>query len=433
MELALLEISYYYHVIVHNIKNSFNNIMDKFKYNQRRISTYIRLSLLFTTICITGYILTCKSMAYQVEAFGFTNIPIIVLFIPVVIMAYSAYKIYDPINNNNNINWKFNIKHKIIFYTATILQGYVFWILLLNPILFFCYNEVIFNTIIKITKVYTIEEKIMYVFQYFDHYIQSTALTIEEQDILRYKLRKIRFYRIVDETSTLKDIQYYVRLVIQTEYYRNTIMCMEDLIVRIQNLMNDSPWWYPSLRDTIAMVAIIKTIKYIIDYYTQLWTIIKKLQDPYELYHIAREVLSMDPHHRGFFYNRHAVLEILTNVKAKLPSILDIILFYGIEDIPLQLKLIFIGITIGLSGTLLLPNFIQYLKPLTNPILKDDTIYVTFLEDISSIPVINPYNVYYFLGLGILTLAVSLYYRNPILIIVKLFLTYIVFFLFLLP
>src|SRR3978361_168146 len=331
------------------------------------------------------------------------NLPLCFMLTPLAIMLYSNSKIYkciiiDEYTTEESYEFIYNKKYNSLYWIMVVLQGYIFWHTLIKPEIFFMYNEELFNNIIIITRTFTIEEKIMYLYQYFDYYIQSTGLTIEEQDLLRYKLRQVNFQEIIKEITTLKDIKYNLRYWIAEEYYKNHV----DIIERIMRLYTEkqNPW-YDLLRNTLVISGISTGILKTISYYNYFLTVLEQLQDPYGRYMVGQDVLSMCSNHINRYRWSIYIHRIFEN---KLPSILDIILYYGLEYIPLQIRIILMSIIFGLVGTYFLPGFIHYFE---KPLIHEIKVYVTFLEDMSTIPIIAPYNCYYFIAAAVIVIFIS--------------------------
>jgi hypothetical protein len=394
---------------------------------QRTIHTYVRLHIIIAFIIVGSFFLMLND--FTINILLLTNkLPVYFTIIPLIIMLYCAPKIFwrnieDKYTVNESDHWTYSRNHNIIFWIAAAIQGYILWLLILKPELIISNSEVILDSFLKITRIYTLEEKIMYLYNYFEYYITHTGLTIKEQEKLRYLLREINYSNIINETTTLKDIIKEVKMFIQTNYYATIVRVYEDLISQVEmyemakekgKMSSNVQSWYTLLKNVLFIGALVTTLIYNREYYTKLWTVIKKLQDPYELYRTAGEIMFMDPYGRNFIWYRYTILEFFTKLKTKLPSIADIILLYGLEYIPLQVKLIFTGVTTALSGTLLLPKFISYLLPPLPTNKPIDTIYVTFLKNMLSVPIINCYNLYYFtiLGMVILSVIFIIVYKN---------------------
>lgn len=131
-------------------------------------------------------------------------------------------------------------RYDVIFWVITLLQIYLFWLILIKPAIIFMDTEILLEIphIIKITKVYTIEEKIMYLFQYFEYCINSTDFVNKEY--FRHILRQIDFTVLICDKTTLKDIQVYVLLLLDTGMFEGFIMpkIQEIIMLKIEYEIN---------------------------------------------------------------------------------------------------------------------------------------------------------------------------------------------------
>lgn len=395
-----------YPKIVDYIFNNFKSSSYPARFRRRIAGVYRRFLLTLTIVSIAIYLLIYKSSMYHIEALVFVNIPLIVLFIPVLVMIYCSYKTYYPKSykeDPTDAEWIYNRKHNIIFWIVTVMQLYIFWILLFKPELIFADTEVLFNYIITITKTYTIEDKIMYIYQYFDYYIQSTLLTVEEQDLLRDKLRQINFQEIINETITLKDIKMNIRAFIATEYYRDHVIIIEKIMELYTEKENS---WYNLLRNILIISGISTGILKTISYYDSLLTVLQGLQDVDGIGRISHEVGRIFYKHANQYEFKFHLFDLFGNAnkykntiylsqifETKLSSLLDILLYYGLDTIPLQVRIILTGIIAGFVSTIVLPRIIHFFE---KPVLIESKVNIIFLDDMSTIAVIAPYNLYYY-------------------------------------
>jgi len=211
--------------ILDYIFRDFKNDNDP-KYKRRTSGVYRRFLLTLTILCIISYLLIYKSSTYHIEGLIFVYIPLVILFIPILIMIYCGYKTYYPKNyeeDPTNADWVYSRKHNIIYWIATIIQAAILYILLIKPELSALHNDILFDTIIKITKTYTVEERIMDLFTLFEASIQNMQISLKindqeyvkiftelEQEYLRYYLRQQDFSNIISSTTSLKDIEKYI-------------------------------------------------------------------------------------------------------------------------------------------------------------------------------------------------------------------------------
>jgi hypothetical protein len=160
-------------------------------------------------------------------------------------MGYTGYKTYYPINYEEDPwvagDWKYSRTHNIIFWIATIIQGYILWVVILKPELIISNSEVLLDSVVKITRIYTIDEKIMYLYNYFEYHITHTGLTVKDQEDLRYILRNIDYTNIIkiNDTTTLKEVVEKIKEFIQTEYYNNNadVKAVKEFVKGAEELM----------------------------------------------------------------------------------------------------------------------------------------------------------------------------------------------------
>ena len=390
---------YFYHKdIVEYIQNNFEYTLYDQKDHRRKVGRYRRVLLILSFVIIACYILLYKVDSYSINI----STLFLILFTLIPIMIYYSYQTNYVISYQEFYSvsdWRYSLKHNIVFWIVAGLQAYIFWLLLFKPELIIPDSEIILDNIIKIRRIYTIEGKIMYLYQYFDYYIQSTSLTIEEQDLLRDKLRQIDFKEIIDETTTLKDIIENMRYFIAAEYYKNAIFITE----RITELyMQENPWWYNLIRN-ISFITVISTgIMNTVFYYEEFLTVVRRLNDPYQIYLMGLEIRSNYPKLAQMPFDF-----ISKVVKDPFPSLFDHLFYYGI-NIPLQVGIILSAIIFALFGTFLLPGFINSFN--TRPLIENK-VCVTFLDNMSTIPIIAPYNQYYLVGLFLVIILIIIGFK----------------------
>jgi hypothetical protein len=394
---------FYQSEIVDYIYNNFISILYNVPNKRRFAGMYRRYLTIISFLFIATYILCYKSYTISVVSFP---IPLILVFIPLLIIIYSGYQTYHPSTyeeDPSNARWVYSRKNNIIFWVIVALQIYIFWILLFKPVLIFPNTEILFDHLIRITKIYTIEDKIMYIYQYFDYYIQSTLLTVEEQDLLRDKLRQINFQEIINETITLKDIKMNIRAFIATEYYRDHVIIIEKIMELYTEKENS---WYNLLRNILIISGISTGILKTISYYDSLLTVLQGLQDVDGIGRISHEVGRIFYKHANQYEFKFHLFDLFGNAnkyqntiylsqifETKLSSLLDILLYYGLDTIPLQVRIILTGIIAGFVSTIVLPRIIHFFE---KPVLIESKVNIIFLDDMSTIAVIAPYNLYYY-------------------------------------
>lgn len=407
--------------LVDYIFNNFQIPNDSSNQKQQE-GLYRRFFIVCSSMFLLSFTLTSKILVYKTEGFVFCMVLLLLLLC---VLIYTSYQVYYSQNTT---------VYNSIFWITTLIQSYLFWILLLKPELFFPETEVLWNNVFTIIKVYTYEEKVMYLFQYFEYRI--AGLTANEQELLRCILRMVAFDTIIDETTTLKDIIYYVKGFIQTQYYYSTIMIMDHIISEVE-ILEDGPnlraKLYNILKYLIAFGGLaggVDGLRYHIYLVDVLYhegpraALRSELTFKYrrfikELYkEYIKSVYPSPPLVYGedrikqtvefFFYNMR---------KYGFYGILDIFTYYGVDVIPLQLKIIFVGISSAIIGTFILPDIVQYFKQSTTeeitPIPIEDLI--TFLDNMSTVPIIAPNNPIYCLGILLVFIVftvLTLYYRK---------------------
>lgn len=227
------------------------------KRKRREKGIYRRFLIIITFIGI-GYYGILKNIYLEID-----NIPIIILLTPIIVMIYSHYKTYHSLTFHEGLDEEecvYSRTYNIIFWIATIIQGYLFWILILKARLTFIEAEILLELpydILKITKIYTLDEKIMYLYQYFEYYIQQQNMQEIDSEYIRYMLRQINYEILIDNTVMLKDIKVYIKLLVDN-YYFNKMYYTEWLPKYFVN--EEINPWYILLRNTIGICAITLTL-----------------------------------------------------------------------------------------------------------------------------------------------------------------------------
>jgi hypothetical protein len=395
-----------HHDLVDYIKDNFIWKLYNVQNRKRKAGIYRRFLILLGFLLIIGYISSTKILMYNVGGFTFFYMPITLSFIPLLIMMYTGYKTYYPINYEEDPwvagDWKYSRTHNIIFWIATIIQGYLFWILILKPELIISDTEVLLDSFVEITRIYTLEEKIMYLYNYFEYYMTRSGLTIEKQEELRHILRIKDYGEIIkDETTTLKEIIAKVKDFIQTEYYNSNedVKAMKEYVKRAEELMIE-PFknrWYMVLRDTISMGVILVGATKTITYYADFLLVLKNLlYDPYGIHLIGQKataIFSSGKYSIYFYY------------KSYLPSFLDLILMNNPSNV------ICVGLASIIMGFLMLKKPSKNQDPYLEPWNEGNT-YVALPEIEPTMPLLNLY-IYFLVGLWItLILILIMYIKN---------------------
>jgi hypothetical protein len=229
----------------------------QYKKTQRREGGIYRRFLILISFIGIGYFILLNTYL-EVD-----NMPKIILLTPIIVMVYSHYKTYHGLTFHEGLEEEecvYSRTYNTIFWIATIIQGYIFWILILKPQLIFIETEILLELpydILKITRIYTLDEKIMYLYQYFEYYVQQINMLEIDTEYIRYMLRQINYEILIDNTVMLKDIKVYIKLLIDN-YYLNK-MFYTDWLPKYLISEEINPW-YILLRNTIGICAITLTL-----------------------------------------------------------------------------------------------------------------------------------------------------------------------------
>jgi hypothetical protein len=132
----------------------------------------------------------------------------IIFLLPVILLWHILLTKFFPINNISDIK----SRYKILVWFLLLLQAYICYKILIRPEIFFMKNEILWDLLITIKKTYTIEEKIMYIYQYFDKYTSNKSdLNIKQIEYMRHMLRQIDFSPIINESTTIEQIRNYIQ------------------------------------------------------------------------------------------------------------------------------------------------------------------------------------------------------------------------------
>jgi hypothetical protein len=197
------------------------------QYDRRLAGAHRRYLITISFILITAYILFYSP--YHIESDLFMNIPVIIILIPLIIMIYTGHRTYYPTTYEEDLNdadWRYSLKWNIIYWLMVGIQGYLVWGILFAPELILPDSEVIFDFIFRVSKIYTLEDKIMYLHKLFeltkektfvitinssqDHYIYTLTLTDIDKEFLRFHLRQQELTTVISDLTTLKDIKEYI-------------------------------------------------------------------------------------------------------------------------------------------------------------------------------------------------------------------------------
>jgi hypothetical protein len=241
-------------------------------------------------------IIGCLIIAYYLLFYNHMGIKDVISLVPTGIMMYAHYyTYYIPWNTayKENIdleyfNYVYNRNYNIIFWIFAIIQGYIFWLLLLKPEIIFMDTEVLLElpfNLIKIIKIYTTEEKIMYLFQYFEYNISTMDI---DKEYIRHIIRLIDYHDLIDNNVKLQDLQVYVKLLIDNyNYYESFEKTMKEIMVEIytsEKVKVKENSWYTLLKNVLIISSITSTLLNI----NNLWIIIIKINTPKDVYIIVK-------------------------------------------------------------------------------------------------------------------------------------------------
>ena len=233
---------------------------------------HIRYHILIITIIFAICLLLNKN-SYIIQIFHL-KVPIAILLFPIIIMIISAKRafkqeILEPFTLYETLELlEEKPIYKTLFWVTTLLQGYIYWIILLKPTILLMNTEMLLNIcfrlqlpeetiimisddipkmisdtainydIITIKKIYSIEEKIHYLYQILEYYLMvfdymNNDLYILDKDYVRHIIRQLNFNELLKQ-NTLSDIQKYLlsflQNVIKLEiFHENYIKQLEDI------------------------------------------------------------------------------------------------------------------------------------------------------------------------------------------------------------
>lgn len=234
--------------VLNQMKKPFTSSESTLKEDKARNRSFIRYHIIILFF-ILGIFLIFFHNNFIISIFDQT-VSNYIIFMPIIIMGICAKGAYKKkIFNKFTLDeyespYSENVFYKAIFWIICILQGYLFWLLILKVEIFILDTETLLNisfilklpeeilctmpyegikqmpenllnyNMLTIKKVYTLEEKIQYLYAYFDLYVSSSALASEDKDYLRHILRQMHF-EFIKDTTTLKDIQWFIKIFIE--------------------------------------------------------------------------------------------------------------------------------------------------------------------------------------------------------------------------
>src|SRR3978361_241516 len=366
---------------------------DEKKLNQKRIK-YMNIRF---HVCLVLAVISFSFLSYNnIIIEYFLNIPLFFAIIPLLIMFYCMTKIFyreinEAFTGDEWYQYIYNKKYDMIFWIFTIIQIYIFWITFFGPQLIFVKDEILFDNIIKIIRIYTIEEKIMYLYQYFDYSVGKVTqitpdniyhLTEAEREFLRYYLRKEDYASMINKTTSLKDIQEYIR-------------SLYDNFFRLKNTI-DNLSAKPSQYTVIKYIIIFIISTYALLSNIKVFLTAQELMDTNKSYLLGKKIINIfqETSQDTFLNNFYKFL-------GNIPKDLSDYFFYA------DLETVINSIIYFLIGIPVYKAFSNHMTVQNTFKVTMDTC-ITFLKDMSTIPIIASYNFYYFIGAIVIVILISI-------------------------
>ena len=163
------------------------------------------------------YITICNNI--NISFFLITSLLGILLFFILIKLNNNIYyqnEYWPNIDDHTDTDFVRNRKNKIIFWLLISIILYLLYFFYKSSIFIPNSEVLIENFFFRIEKIFTYEEKIAFIYNYFDITVVTSLLTLEEQDYLRFLLRQIEFVNYKDNLlqNSLKDLQVFVKIFI---------------------------------------------------------------------------------------------------------------------------------------------------------------------------------------------------------------------------
>lgn len=197
-------------IIDYTVTN-FQDIRKKDKDDYNKEGFYYRF------LCIIGFITIGYFLLIKNNTLILNNETIIIILTPISILCYCNFYSYKRITFHQvheNEECIYNRKYAIMFWIIAVFQAYLFWLIIFKPALILLDTTLIqipFD-LLEIKKTYSIEEKIMFLFQYFENIsfiLQAEKISIDI-DSLRAILRQIDFQTLINNDTNIITLKYYV-------------------------------------------------------------------------------------------------------------------------------------------------------------------------------------------------------------------------------
>jgi hypothetical protein len=224
--------------IINSILNDFQKVRDPDVLQTRREtnSMYKRFFTLLYLTVLGSYII------YNYNSYVLTYLPKGSIIITIIgylsimgIVHYKAFYIRSkaykgPLKSDASHMFGMHThtkEYNIAFWILALILLFFYWIILIRPHIFFMESEVLWNYLITIKKIYTVEEKIIYLYQYFDVYTnQIPYIALNQIENIRHIIRHIDFSTMINENTTIETIRNYVKTLPEL-YVMNESMIQE--------------------------------------------------------------------------------------------------------------------------------------------------------------------------------------------------------------
>jgi hypothetical protein len=257
----------------------------------------------------------------------------------------------------------------------------------LNLLLWIIIISVIFYIVFPmeaLTQALSMSDKIYIFSREVCDYIKELNLAQESRDSCLEFITKNQenIKQLLEDKNTTEEIKDFAKMIVDKQLHE------------IKNS------WYIFLKHALGIAAISSFIINIVPYSSALWTTFKSLLVPYKAYVLGKELIDKYPP-----IKEGDIIPIVGHFIAQerkgFYSILDIILYHGIEIVPLEVYIILTFTLTGFLGTTLLPRLVHYLEQLSKGGTRQLPIeeLVIILDDMSAVPITASYNVYYSVGI----------------------------------
>ena len=186
--------------------------------------TKIYITFVIATIFFT-FAINIKILIKGYEI-SFNHFAIVIIGILIFIIKKNYYKSYI---NENTIyeklfEYHYNYKCELLYWILTLFSISFIWFVFVVPELFIINSEILLElplNIFKVIKIFSTEEKINYLFQLFEYYVQHLQFEniINDRENLRYILRQLNWDSLITNDITLNDLRVYIALLFDTNFF----------------------------------------------------------------------------------------------------------------------------------------------------------------------------------------------------------------------